>query len=175
MNQLTRMMVWLRRAPHSRGFGIQSPTDYGLVRYVINEHWPYYAYSRVGTGDGWLRRKLGRLYLRLANWRQPHVIVSSGYEDYWQAGCNTATIVSQVEGTVELLHVDISETSGLLDQLDGYLADGSVVVVESLWHNWEAWRRLIGDQRTVVTFDLYYCGILLFDTKRTKRNYIINF
>ena len=33
MNLLTRLFVWLSRLHHCRGFGIQSPTDYWLVRY----------------------------------------------------------------------------------------------------------------------------------------------
>ena len=102
MNQLTRLLVWLSRISHCRGFGIQSPTDYWVVRYVVNEHWPYYQYSETGRGDGWLRRKLGRLYFRLANWRQPQTIVSSDYHDYWRAGCRRAKVVSEMTGNVEL-------------------------------------------------------------------------
>ena len=177
MNKLTRLIVWLRRIGHCRGFGIQSPSDYWLVRYVVNEHWPYYAYSQVGTNDDWLRRKLGRLYMRLANWRQPATIVSRDYEEYWQAGCKRATRHPTESGvaTVELMQLDISEARGLLDRLEGRTDNRSVVVVEGLWRDWTAWRQLIGDRRTAVTLDLYFCGILLFDPKRTKRNYIINF
>jgi len=31
------------------------------------------------------------------------------------------------------------------------------------------------DKRTGVTFDLYYCGIVFFNKKRFKQNYIVNF
>ncbi|MBQ8486354.1 MAG: hypothetical protein IJ533_01745 [Prevotella sp.] len=175
MNQLTRLFVWLSRIHRCRGFGIQSPTDYWLVRYVVNEHWPYYLYDSVGQDDPWLRRKLGRLYLRLANWRQPERIVCSSYEEYWQAGCRRAAIVAEPADTVQLMHVGIEEADKLLNRLDGRLDDRSVVVVEGLWRNWDAWRRLSVDRRCVVTFDLYYCGIVLFDQKRSKQNYIINF
>ena len=67
LNRLHQAYVWLRRISHCRGFGIQSPTDYRFVRYVVNEHWPYYAYESLGQNDDWLRRKLGLLYFRLAN------------------------------------------------------------------------------------------------------------
>lgn len=175
MNQLTRLFVWLSRLHRCRGFGIQSPTDYWLVRYVINEHWPYYQYSVVGRGDGWLRRKLGRLYLRLANWRQPSVIVSSDYGDYWRAGCRRAVIANEATGIVELMRTDISEADSLAGRLGSTVDDHSVVVVEGLWRDREAWRRLTADQHVRVSFDLYYCGILLFDSKRAKQDYIINF
>ena len=175
MNQLKRLFVWLSRLHRCRGFGIQSPTDYWIVRYVINEHWPYYQYSEVGRGDDWLRRKLGRLYLRMANWRQPRVIVSNDYGDYWQAGCRRAVITNEATGIVELMHTDISEADSLANRLETSVDDHSVVVVEGLWRDREAWRRLKANQHVRITFDLYYCGILLFDSKRAKQDYIINF
>ena len=72
------MIVWMRRMRHSRGFGVQSPYDYRFIRYVINEHWPYYAYDELKesvTDIDTKTRKLCRLYFRLANWRQPRYIV----------------------------------------------------------------------------------------------------
>ena len=176
MNQLTRLFVWLSRLHHCRGFGIQSPTDYWLVRYVLNEHWPYYQYAALGNGDNWLRRKLGRLYFRLANWRQPQTIVGSGYGDYWKAGCRKATVTQDMPALVELMFTDISKADQLPDMLRGRTDEHSVVVVEGLWRDQSAWQRLVNSsERVSVTFDLYYCGILLFDPKRTKTHYIINF
>ena len=90
VNQLKAVVLWLRRVGHCRGFGIQSPSDYWLVRYVINEHWPYYQYETLGQNDDWLTRKLGRLFFRIANWRQPAVIESNAYREYLQAGCRKA-------------------------------------------------------------------------------------
>ena len=63
---IRRWLVWLSRIHRVWGFGIQSPTDYAFVRYVVNEHWPYYAYEEL-TDKDWLTEKLGRLYFRLAN------------------------------------------------------------------------------------------------------------
>ena len=95
MNRLHHVLVWLSRIQYCRGFGIQSPTDYRFVRYVINEHWPYYAYEALGQNDDWLRRKLGLLYFRLANERQPKTIVDwVGFHDYLQAGWTSINIQS---------------------------------------------------------------------------------
>ena len=78
MNRIQQGLVWLSRIDKCRGFGIQSPTDYAFVRYVVNEHWPYYAYETL-KANSWLERKLGRLYLRLANWRQPSAMLPAAY------------------------------------------------------------------------------------------------
>ena len=175
MNQLTRLFVWLSRLHRCRGFGIQSPTDYWLVRYVLNEHWPYYQYAALGNGDNRLRRKLGLLYFRLANWRQPQTIVGSGYTDYWKAGCRKATVTQDIPPVVELMFTDIGKADQLTAVLEGHTDERSVIVVEALWRNRSAWHRLASHERVSVAFDLYYCGILTFDPKKTKKHYVINF
>ena len=170
--RLWHLVVWLRRIGHCRGFGIQSPNDYWLVRYVINEHWPYYQYATTGQGDDWLTQKLGQLYFRLANWRQPSVITSSAYREYMQAGCHKAVFGDGIELVWMSLKDDCRERlEQLCDKADGQ----TVLVVEDIRANRGVWRQLVADGRTRVTFDLYYCGIALFDKKRTKKNYIINF
>ncbi|MBQ6379335.1 MAG: hypothetical protein IJJ56_11180 [Prevotella sp.] len=165
-------MVWLSRIGHCRGFGIQSPTDYWLVRYVINEHWPYYQYDALGKDDDWLTRKLGRLYFRLANWRQPSVIQSNGYKAYLEAGCRRASFGDNTD-SIELMRISLP--SDAVEPIYDKVDDRSVLIVEGIRGEKERWRRIVEDERTVVTFDLYYCGIVLFDKTRFKKHYIINF
>jgi hypothetical protein len=169
---LTAIMVWLSRIGHCRGFGIQSPTDYWLVRYVINEHWPYYQYDTLGNGDDWLTRKLGRLYFRLANWRQPSVIQSNGYRAYLGAGCRKA-LFSYDTDRIELMRISLA--SDAVEPIYNKVDNRSVLIVEGIRDEKERWRKIVEDKRTVVTFDLYYCGIVLFDKTRFKKHYIINF
>ena len=73
MSRLKMVAVWLSRINHCRGFGVQSPSAYAFIRYVVNEHYPYYAYEdlrkqHVDVSD--VRLKLCKLYLRLANYAQ---------------------------------------------------------------------------------------------------------
>ena len=172
MNQIKRWGVWVRRVHRCRGFGIQSPTDYSFVRYVINEHWPYYAYDELYSSD-WLEEKLGRLYFRLANWRQPDQMIADEYQPYWQAGCKKTSFSADIE-KVELARVTIEDH----DQWEKLLAKcdrQSLVVVEGIWRDWDRWQMIENDERTSITYDLYYCGIVMFDKSRYKHNYIINF
>jgi hypothetical protein len=233
--RLRHIAVWLRRITHTRGFGIQSPTDYWIERYVINEHSPYYSYQTIGQNDDWLKRKLGRLYFRIANWCQPNIIYSDHFLEYLHAGCQTATLhplaavpgasalgvpagsftlppstftlgqrTLSTEGTKALdlrslatigtqelqtsnfklqtsnfkvlARLDIDgnhrqQFSNLLDILD----QRSVLIVEGIQRDKHFWQEIVAHQRTGVTFDLYYCGLVLFDKKRIKKNYIINF
>lgn len=172
MNQLTHCLVWLSRVHRCRGFGIQSPSDYSFVRYVINEHWPYYAYEQL-NGDDWLTRKLGRLYFRLANWRQPSLMLRDEYLPYWQAGCRS-TVFSTHLDQVELGRVAIDDREGWTEMVSK-CDQHSVMVVDRIWQDWVRWHEIEADPRTVVTYNLYYCGIVFFDKNRYKHNYKINF
>lgn len=172
MNRLKHWLIWLSRIHCCRGFGIQSPTDYAFVRYVVNEHWPYYAYGEL-YDDDWLHEKLGQLYFRLANWRQPTAMLRDNYTAWWQAGCRKMRITKQLE-QVELARIDIEDIADFYALLP-LCNQQSVVVVENIWRNKARWQQITRDNRTGTTFDLYYCGIVFFDNKRYKHNYKINF
>jgi len=172
MDRLMRPLVWVSRIGHCRGFGIQSPTDYWLVRYVINEHWPYYQYDRLGKNDDWLTRKLGLLYFRIANWRQPKMIESDNYREYLQAGCRNATFGE----SSELIRFSlVGDYRSRLIYIYNKVETDTVLIVDGIRRDKNFWRELKDDERVRVTFDLYYCGIVLFDKKRQKQNYIVNF
>lgn len=170
--RLKAAVVWLSRIGHCRGFGIQSPTDYWMVRYVINESWPYYQYENLGRGDDWLTRKLGRLCFRLANWLQPSVVDSNDYRAYLQAGCRKTLFGESSEFVVIPLDNDCQER---LHNIFNKVSSQSVLVVTGISKARRLWRQIVDDDRTGITFDLYYCGIVMFDKKRSKKNYIINF
>ena len=172
MNRLQQGLVWLWRIRHCRGFGIQSPTDYRFVRYVINEHWPYYAYAKLGEGDDRLRCKLGLLYFRIANEVQPKTIVDwVGFHDYLQAGCRKARFCD------EAVDIDLALVSVKTDyqRLFQECNERSVVVFHDIYRHPSYWHCIENDKRVTVSFDLYYCGIVMFDPKRQKHIYIINF
>ena len=173
MNLLARWWVWLRRINHCRGFGIQSPADYAFVRYVINEHWPYYQYDELGAGDDWLRRKLGRLYLRLANHVQPDVIADlAGYADYLHAGCHKAEIITHCSLQPSLI---IARPDDVSPDLLSHCGEKTMLVVEDIGHHHQQWLAITQHAAATVTFDLYYCGIATFNPQRAKQHYTVNF
>ena len=174
MTPFKRWLVWLSRIHHCQGFGIQSPTDFDFVRTVVNEHSPYYAYDELQASD-WLQRHLGQLYLRVANWRQPSTIVTGDYQLWFQAGCRSARITSDIgDEPLQLARIKM-EQQAQLPQLYDHCQQQSVIIVEGIWRDWQAWHAIEHDSRTGTTFDLYYCGIVWFDTQRYKHNYRINF
>ena len=197
MERLSRAVIWLSRIHHCRGFGIQSPTDYRFDRYVINENWPYYRYAELDrevTGISNLKRKICRLCFRLSNFCQADCFidifpVTDAYAAYVTAGCNkTKVYLVRQEGVmlrladpekVCLVRADCREgaKSMLIDLLHG-CAPGSVVMVEGIKKNRAArkmWKMLLSLPEVGASYDLYYCGIIIADNRRYKKNYIINF
>lgn len=190
LTRLRRGLLWISRAKYCRGFGIQSPWAYRFVRYVINEHWPYYAYEdlrrafpRLSLRD----RRLGELYLRLANHLQAAEVeligpVSEAARAYLHAGCH-AMVLREGRGMphTQFAFAVIARESDLQQETMAMIAratDDAVLVVEGIHHDAVArksWARILQDNRVRVSFDLYYCGILCFDRKKYKQHYKINF
>ena len=173
MTRIRRTLIWLSRLNHCRGFGIQSPWAYSLVRYVLNEHFTYC-----------------ELYFRLANYRQPSKILLSKSDgeasaEYMLRGCNKALVKKQLSsGSCDIDEVEwavVSLEGNYRDYYESLLSrvnDTSILVLEGIYGNKSTrrfWKSVVNDDRTGVTFDLYYCGIVFFDKKRYKQNYIINF
>ena len=196
MYLLNRMVVWLRRSHLSRGMGVQSPSAYRFIRYVVSEHYPYYAYQDLGRksfGIDRRRAKLCRFYFRLANDVQPRTVFNyapftEAYAAYMQAGCHKARILSQGANDEDILMDVESLDMARISLLGDYRSvvskalskahSGSVFVVEHIKRNKETqkfWSELLKDDRVVVSFDLYYCGVLFFDKKKYKHNYKVNF
>jgi len=102
---------WLRRCGFSRGFGVQSPSAYSFIRYVVNEHYPYYAYAELKDRLDLLSRrehKFGRLLLRLANFWQPDVRYTDAYKylPYLYAGCHRSEVKDLVDFPVDAAKIN---------------------------------------------------------------------
>ncbi len=190
MNMLKRYIVWLRRMSHSRGFGVQSPSAYRFIRYVLCEHYPYYGYAelrREYPSLPWLVRKRMELYFRIANYRQANCLISNGDDtpllmSYVGRGCRRTRIVAEMErkeGRVEIARVCPKEGSeALLDRLLDYTDSNSIIVIEDIAEDKTAqrmWQRLLDSKKVSVSYDLYWVGVAFFDIERYKTNYIVNF
>ena len=198
---IKRFIVWLRRVRYSRGFGVQSPWAYRFIRYVVNEHYPYYKYEQLDkqvNGIDKRTRKLCKLYFRLANYQQPHTFVdcypaSSCYKNYVNAGCQKVHYQKMTNELTEedclRLFSNVGENSmvripliedyrSLVDKVLEHLPSSSVIIIENIKRNKETgayWSELVSDSRTGVSFDLYYCGVLFLNNDMVKQSYIVNF
>lgn len=196
MSQIGSLLVWLRRSRHSRGFGVQSPWAYRFIRYVVNEHYPYYAYddlSRLYEGYPKQIQKLCRLYFRIANfWQAEQALDYSAasendvirlYGTFMKRGCNKLNVVpirhAADFSSVRLMRLSVEGNYRQVFEKAVSLANAStMIIVEQIKRDKESrtfWKSIVDDPRCITTFDLYYCGIIFFDKKRYKENYVVNF
>ncbi len=187
-DKLKYAIVWLSRISKCRGFGVQSPTAYSFIRYVINEHYPYYAYGDMDIEYpdlSWKELKLYRLYFRIANYSQASMwLLKGSFNDvllrYVKAGCYSVCFTHdniEVAAAGVILIKDVPTN----DVLDYYLCNASsnsIIIIENIHVSREAsmmWKSIVQDARVGRTFDLYYCGIIFMDKEKCKQHYIVNF
>jgi hypothetical protein len=95
------------------------------------------------------------------------------------AGCHKVRVTSDVDGTVQLCRMSIDgDYENFFLQVVAHADNHTVLIVEGIKRNREAkafWEQVKQDERTGVTFDLYYCGIVFFNKLRYKQHYIVNF
>lgn len=137
------ILTSLPRAIHRHGFGIQSPWAYELIRDVLFEHLPYYAYQEQHLDTP----PQQQLY-RIRNHFKEHPIV-----------------IIDEKGS----HADIHYN----DEIQLATPDTILIVEHIHDENASLWDTIVNDPRTIVTFDMGKRGMVTFDKKRIKQNYLL--
>ena len=188
---LKRIILWVFRMGYSRGFGVQSPSAYSFLRYVVNEHYPYYAYQNLKKELGNVHpliTKLARFYFRMANFCQSEIWYdykagNDIYQRYVAAGCKSTSFVSFTDAdkieTFKIARISlIDDYAEVYNHLAAIANDESIIIIEGIKRNKMAsdfWKQVTKDSRAFVTYDLYYCGVVVFDSTKCKCNYKVNF
>ena len=192
MNSIRRVCVWLSRIRHIHGFGVQSPSAYRFIRYVVNEHYSYYAYSDLKECSTILNKtelRLYKLYFRLSNYIQPSLWIDccTKKDDiihrFIKAGSsNTHYLYNDVLSSVsafDVLRLDCRKLDiNGYEYLFSIASSHSFLILEGIYdekYTKRLWRQIVNDERTGVTYDLYDCGLVFFDKTNPKQNYIVNF
>ena len=183
---------WLRRCGCSRGFGVQSPSAYAFIRYVINEHYPYYAYQELQERLTWFDKRghqTGRLLLRLANFWQPEICIVNEhrFDEYLHAGCLKAMqkvmdeqFLAVAKGRKRMMVIDL-EKMGMEEVRTQVLPlcddQTMLVLLGNLYREkrGEEWLHLQESEYSGITYDLYNIGIIFFDKQVYKQHYRMNF
>ena len=91
----------------------------------------------------------------------------------------TLQAVENIKGCVDMLHVGNTPFySEVVEKMIPYMNTDACMIVGGIYTSEEKkkwWKQLKDDERVRITFDLYDIGIVLFDPKRYKQNYIVNF
>ena len=137
------ILTSIPRAIHRHGFGVQSPWAYELIRDVLFEPLPSYAYQ-----EQHLRTPLQQQLYRIQNhYRHQPLIIISEKAQAAQALYETA-LLTVTPDTILILEHTHNENATL-------------------------WNRIVKDPRAIVTFDMGRRGMVTFDPKRIKQNYLL--
>ncbi len=148
------------------------------------------------------REKVNKLLFRLVNHFRPTTLIEVGEGNgdsirYMKEACNPMVSVSlkgldkeetlrllketlKRQGKLDFLHIAFTPYyKEVFEEACLYLHAESCVVIGDIYASDEKemwWKRLIADdERVRISFDLYDIGLLRFEEKRFKQNYIVNF
>ena len=133
----------LPRAIHRHGFGVQSPWAYELVRDVLFEPLQYYAYEEQHLTT----RRQQQLFRIKNHYRhQPLIIIDD----------KAKVAAERYEEALQ------------------HITPDTILIIENINdENATLWDAIVKDPRAIVTFDMRYRGMITFDTKRIKQNYLL--
>ncbi|MBQ6966205.1 MAG: hypothetical protein IJP82_11060 [Bacteroidaceae bacterium] len=137
------LLTAIPRAIHRHGYGIQSPWAYQLVRDVLFEPLPYYAYQ-----EQHLTTPMQQQLFRLRNHyrHQPLVII----HEKGQAA---------MQHYQQLLPTITQDTILIIEHIND--------------QNYPLWETILSHPHTTVTFDMGHRGMATFHPKRIKQNYLL--
>ena len=145
--------VWLKRFRHRKGYGVHSPFAYDFITRII--------YGKLSKAE---RRSL---YNTSKYKIGPRKVIELLYKLNKEA--SLLVYVNQTDPIyINKVYEEKAETMG----------PKGMMVIYGIYLNKEMkqiWQKLKTDNRSGITFDLYDVGIILFDKKITKQDYIVNF
>ncbi len=199
---IRRLWNWCKRFRYRCGYGVHSPSDFFLITSVIYEELPYYAYAELekrefSLNEPHYRKKANRLLFRLVNFFQPKLFVEVGkgngeaLEYAWAAHPSMKAVsleekdeknlnkVLAGRSVIDFMH--IAHTAHYQETFHAvlpYMGEHSCLVIAEPYASKEKeawWKSLQQEEQVRITFDLYDMGLVFFDPKRYKQNYIVNF
>ncbi|MBO4431769.1 MAG: hypothetical protein J5790_10565 [Bacteroidaceae bacterium] len=140
---ISLILTAIPRAVHRRGFGVQSPWAYELIRDVLFEKLSYYAYDEQKLSTP-MQQQLFRIRNHFQG--QPIIVIDEKGE-------------KAVQRDEEVLQTATPDTVLIIEHINDENAD--------------LWTKMVDDSRAIITFDMRKRGLVIFDKKRIKQNYIL--
>lgn len=167
------MPCLLTRLLTRKGYGVQSPFAYHIVRHIIGERAPYYAYATLRKRFGQRSDEpLLRLLLRLSNALQPRtctLLPSAGQEGkgdsnhkeeealaaYLRAGCRRMNLLTPAAPPFPPSDLIVSSTAAPALQAlnDGALNDSGCILLRRTKSDRRSWADILHHPRATLVFD----------------------
>ena len=145
--------IWLKRFRHRKGYGVHSPFAYDFITRIIYGKLP--KAERRALHDASKNKKESRKVIELLH-----------------------KLEKEASNLVYVNQADPIYINKVYEEKADKTDSKSMMVIYGIYLNKEMkqiWQELKSDNRSGITFDLYDVGIILFDKKITKQDYIVNF
>lgn len=145
--------IWLKRIRHRKGYGVHSPFAFDFITRVI--------YGKLSKAE---RRALHKSSPKR---KESKKVIELIYR-----------LEKETSPFVYINQTDPTYINKVYDEQAGGMGPKGMMVIYGIYLNpemKETWRQLMTDSRSGITFDLYDVGIILFDKKIIKQDYIVNF
>ena len=200
-NTWRKTILLYRFLRYRKGFGVHSPFAFSFITRVVDERWEYYCYQDIELIRKQLvqhenrpvrheiKRSHGELLFRVVNYFKPRKLIQFGSP----AGIGTLYMASYASGLHCLVLEENEEfaqqtrwslqrktyiSGSYIDEALKHIHPDTVFFIEGIRANKamrQLWKELCTSQEVVLTFDLYNIGILFFNPRLQKRNYIVYF
>lgn len=183
----SRLITWLRRFRHRRGYGIHSPFAFNFVTDVVYNRGTYYAYASLrshyaahrGEWHG-LRLKDCLLLFRLANYQHPTEVRLVGYAPshpvtaFLKAGSVNCSFSATTPRPNLVLDDEKWPTNAF--GLISTLPEGAMLILTQVGGaNQAAWQQLLVHPNAQIAFDLYDFGIVMNLPQLQRAHYVVNY
>lgn len=193
-----RLIMRLRRLPHSNGYGVHSPFAYDFLMQTAYERAPFYAFPALQrrypvplTPKGIRQLKFRKFLFRLANFVRPHAVriygtLTEAEHDYLLAACLRATITRETTpphpspaSLPELLIIAPDTPAPLARSVaEKPPSPRSACLICGIYsskQNLSVWHHASNAPAAAVTFDFPRFGLIFYDRSKPTQHYLVNF
>ena len=188
------LWIWCRRIGHSGGFGVQSPFAYTFVTCVLLGKTAKSALPLLKEKAPRGSFRLWSLYYRVASYSSSAFALCVESADSGVSFCfslagipcvrcgNLADVEEALSrhSEIGMVYVDASVSSAE-EIVEACLLRCGMHSVLLFSHPYathtakDLWKRLSKDLRVYTSFDLYYAGVVLFNSHYPRQRYVVNF
>lgn len=145
--------IWIKRFRYRKGYGVHSPFAFDFITRII--------YGKLSKIE---RRAL---HETSQNFKEPRKVKELLYR-----------LKKEASPFIYLNSLSPIYINKVYEEEVDKMGPKGMMVIYGIYQNQEmkqVWQQLKSDSRSGITFDLYDVGIILFDKKITKQDYIVNF
>lgn len=196
---IDKFKKWLLRWRTSRGFGVQSPSAYQFIKFVVREDWAYYRYKNIESKYSESTQKqinVLKCFFRLSNFWQADIAVmeisNSSIGEMISMGCKKTVVTNSVilpeEDYQRYIYIIRCENgcfrkfvssiagSDSIERVGDRLSHVMLIVTDINADEIaeSEWQSIVSSDWSVRSYDVVEFGIVFFEKQMLKEHYFLD-